>query len=161
MSSVIHAKRVCAPSIAGMQNYVLTSRPPKAEPQRRAIRPLQASKTSKFKATRRAHQRWTLSPIRGDFAASERSPVAILLAPPAAARHNLRITAAESEQMAPIPPNQRAKANRGRWRWWYASICDYRLAHPGCTNEEIAQHLGKHANTIHLITTTDLYREYE
>jgi len=50
---------------------------------------------------------------------------------------------------------------RGRWRWWYASIADYRLANPGCTNREIAAHLGKGENTISAIANTDLYREYE
>lgn len=50
---------------------------------------------------------------------------------------------------------------RGRWRWWYASICDYRLSHPGCTNKEIAAFLRKSENTISAIANTDLYREYE
>lgn len=48
-----------------------------------------------------------------------------------------------------------------RWRWWYAGIADYRLAHPGCSNDEVAKHLNKHPNTISIITNSDLYREYE
>lgn len=50
---------------------------------------------------------------------------------------------------------------RGRWRWWYSSIADYRLANPGCTNREVAAHLSKAENTISAIVSTDLYREYE
>lgn len=49
----------------------------------------------------------------------------------------------------------------GRWRWWYAGICDYRLTHPGCSNKEIALYLKKHENTISMIVNTDMYREYE
>lgn len=64
-----------------------------------------------------------------------------------------------------VPTPQLNRTSRGvisgRWRWWYASICDYRIAHPGCTNEEIALHLKKHPNTVSAITNTDLYREYE
>jgi hypothetical protein len=63
------------------------------------------------------------------------------------------------------PALQRAQGGtghyRGRWRWWYASIADYRLANPGCSNRDVALHLGKAENTISAIANTDLYREYE
>jgi hypothetical protein len=48
----------------------------------------------------------------------------------------------------------------GRWRWWYSSIADIMLAQPGIRNTEIAERLGKAANTIHLITVTDLFKSY-
>lgn len=49
----------------------------------------------------------------------------------------------------------------GRWRWWYAAIVDYRMAHPGCKLAEVAAHMKKHPNTIWAITNTDLFRDYE
>lgn len=62
-----------------------------------------------------------------------------------------------------IPQNRKVlgSVQNGRWRWWYATICDYRLQHPGCSNIEIATHIRKHANTVAAIVNTDLYKEYE
>lgn len=48
----------------------------------------------------------------------------------------------------------------GRWRVWYAAVADHMLAHPGCTNAQIAKALNKHPNTIGLITNTDMFRDY-
>lgn len=63
----------------------------------------------------------------------------------------------------PIPPPSKTKQRQfqGRWRWWYAAICDYRITHPGCTHAEIAAHINRHADTVSNIVNTDLYREYE
>lgn len=55
------------------------------------------------------------------------------------------------------PRGQRA----GRWRWYYAAIADYRIAHPGCTNEDVAIHIRRHSQTVSQIVSTDMYREYE
>jgi IS30 family transposase len=67
--------------------------------------------------------------------------------------------------MTQIPTNRTARGGtghyHGRWRWWYAAICDYRIRHPGCSTGDIAAHLGKHVNTVSAIVSTDLYREYE
>jgi hypothetical protein len=61
------------------------------------------------------------------------------------------------------PPNTKTKrgGQKGRWTWWYASIADYRISHPGCSNEDIAKYLGKHRHTITDIINTDMYKEYE
>lgn len=67
--------------------------------------------------------------------------------------------------VVPEPSLRTAKGGtghyRGRWRWWYSSIADFRLANPGCTNKQVAEHLQKAENTISAIVSTDLYREYE
>jgi hypothetical protein len=55
----------------------------------------------------------------------------------------------------------RRGVTEGRWRWWYSAIADYRIQHPGCSNEDVAKHLNKAPNTIWAITKSDLYREYE
>jgi len=62
---------------------------------------------------------------------------------------------------APGGTGTRAGVKHGRWKWYYAAICDYRLAHPGCKNYEVAQHIKRHEHTVCSIVTSDMYREYE
>jgi len=63
-----------------------------------------------------------------------------------------------------LPKHARPLSNNpyeGRWRWWYSAIADFRLAHPGCKIQEIADSIGKSPTTIGFIVNTDMYREYE
>lgn len=63
---------------------------------------------------------------------------------------------------SPIPSRPVAASNtyEGRWRVWYAAIADLMLVEPGIKNVEIAERLGKHANTIGMIVNTDTFRAY-
>jgi hypothetical protein len=65
--------------------------------------------------------------------------------------------------MVQTPPITRTRQGQqaGRWRWYYASIADYRIAHPGCSNYDVAAHIGRHYNTVCAIIGSDIYREYE
>ena len=62
---------------------------------------------------------------------------------------------------APSAGGPAAAIAKGRWRWYYTMICDYRLAHPGCTNREIGDFMQKNENTIGAIVNSDLYKDYE
>ena len=63
------------------------------------------------------------------------------------------MTTSQGNSIPPEPPWSRTKRGtvNGRWRWWYGSICDYRLDHPGCSNADVAAMMGKHENTISMI----------
>ena len=53
------------------------------------------------------------------------------------------------------------KANyAGRWRWWYASISDWMIEHPGGKLTDCALALNRSYNTIILIAGTDLFRDF-
>jgi hypothetical protein len=47
-----------------------------------------------------------------------------------------------------------------RWRWWYESIIDWMIANPHGDIKDCAVSLGKHPQTISLITKTDLFKEH-
>jgi len=49
---------------------------------------------------------------------------------------------------------------QGRWRGWYSAIADWQLANPGRPIAECAKALGKHPNTVSLIASSDMYRDY-
>ena len=48
----------------------------------------------------------------------------------------------------------------GRNRWWYDFIADYMIRNPGALTKDIAAAMGKHPNTISMITNTDLFKTY-
>jgi hypothetical protein len=61
---------------------------------------------------------------------------------------------------APLPPNT---SKRRDWRptnaiLWYDGIIDDLLSHPGTTLKDCAARLGRHPNTISLITCSDMFR---
>lgn len=47
-----------------------------------------------------------------------------------------------------------------RWRWWYPAIADWMLRNPGKPLADCAKELGKHANTIYMITSADMFKTY-
>lgn len=49
---------------------------------------------------------------------------------------------------------------RDRWRWWYPAIADWMIRNPQGKLTDCAKELGKHVNTISMITNTDLFRDY-
>lgn len=55
-----------------------------------------------------------------------------------------------------------ANANpaNNRFRWWYPAIADWMLRNPGKPLMECAKELGKHANTIYMITSADMFKTY-
>lgn len=47
-----------------------------------------------------------------------------------------------------------------RWRWWYPAISDWMIRNPSGKILDCAAELKKHANTISMIITTDMFKEF-
>lgn len=51
-------------------------------------------------------------------------------------------------------------AQRGNWRWYYASIADWMLRNPGRPMSECAAHINRHPNTVSMIVNSDVFKSY-
>jgi DNA-binding CsgD family transcriptional regulator len=58
------------------------------------------------------------------------------------------------------PPLKKGNSYNSRFCHWYSQIADLRIREPAISNREVALRLGKHENTIAMIVSTDLFKEY-